>query len=217
MLKNLENIEGLTPEQITAINGLAGGLHSKNNELLDKINAGKTNLSASESEVETLRLFKENADLLAAESAKDWDASKTLINERHTKELEKLTGESKTDKDLIRTLLIDNGLSAALDGVNINPALKDGAIAMLHNQCVISEGKAMIGDKTLSEAITEWSGSDMGKAYTLAANNSGNGSGGGSQTPTDKKMSEMTEAERTSLYHSNREQFNSQLAEMKAG
>lgn len=215
MLKNIESIEGLTPEQVEAINKLAGGLHNKNNELLDKVSAGKQHISASESEIETLRLFKENADLQAAESAKDWEASKQLISEKHSKEIERLTGESESDKGLIRTLLIDNGLSAALDGVNINPALKDGAIAMLHSQCAISDGKAMVGDKTLSEAIKEWSDSDIGKAYTLAANNSGNGSGGGTQTPVNKKMADMSEAERVDLARTDKPKFNELLAEMR--
>ena len=69
----------------------------------------------------------------------------------------------------LKTLLIDNGLSAALDGVNINKDLKAGAVAMLQAGATITEGKAMIGDKSLSDAVNEWSQTDAGKAFCLAA------------------------------------------------
>ena len=216
MLKGIDAIEGLTPEQITAINGLTTGLLDKNKQLLDKATGVKKDLSARDSEVEALRLFKETADIKAAEDAQNWEEVKRLTEETHKTELEKIMGESSNDKALIQTLLIDNGLSQALDGIDINPALKEGAIAMLKGQCSISDGKAMIGDKTLSEAVKEWSDTDTGKAFSLAPNNSGGDSGGGSNQPVNKKMSEMNGAERTQLFHSDPAKFNAMLAEMKA-
>ena len=81
--------------------------------------------------------------------------------------------------------------------MNVNPSLKQGAEAILRSQAIITDGKAMIGEKSLSEAVKEWADSDAGKAFCLApSNNNGdaNGSGGNGSGSfsSDKAYADMT-------------------------
>ena len=196
MLIGLDKLEGLTPELIEKINGLAGGLITKNAELLGKV-TDKDSLSASEvAKLKGLEDFKANAEIKAAKEAENWTEATRLQTEKHQKEMEELGLVGKSDKELITKLLIDGGLSKALDGVKINPSLKLGAESLLRSTAIITDGKAMIGDKSLSDAVNEWAASDIGKAYCLAPNNSGGdgngGAGGGGQgkemTLTEKSI-----------------------------
>jgi hypothetical protein len=185
MLIGLDKLEGLTPELIEQINGLAGGLITKNAELLGKV-TDKDSLSASEvAKLKGLEDFKANAEIQAAKEAENWTEATRLQTEKHQKEMEDLGLVGKSDKELITKLLIDGGLNKALDGVNVIPALKLGAESLLRSTATITDGKAMIGDKSLSDAVNEWAASDIGKAYCLAPNNSGGdgngGAGGGGQ------------------------------------
>ena len=123
MLNGLEEIDGLTPEQIEAINGKAKGILDKNAELLGKISSNSNDKSASAAELQALKQFKTNAEIKAAEDAKNWDKATKLKQEAWDKEKEDLTKSNFEGKELISKLLIGDGLSKALDSVNINPAL----------------------------------------------------------------------------------------------
>lgn len=203
MLNNLESIEGLTPEQIVAINELSKGLSDKNADLLGKLTAGKEAGTASAAQLEALQQFKSNADVKTAEDAQSYTDAKQLLLDAHSAELVKSNERGDSAEAQLKVLLIDNGLSAALDGVNINKDLKAGAIAILHAAAVITEGKAMIGDKSLSDHVTEWSQSDQGKAFCNAPNNSGGNAGGGADTGQAKSFKDWTLTEKTQLANSN--------------
>ena len=185
MLKGLEGIDLSSPDAAAQIHALALGLSDKNAELLGKV-TDKDSLSAAEiAKLKGLEDFKANAEIKAAKDAENWEEATRLQVEKHQKEMDDLGLVGKSDKELITKLLIDGGLSKALDGVQINPALKIGAEALLRSTAIITDGKAMIGDKSLSDAVNEWAASDAGKSYCLAPNNSGGdgngGSGGGGQ------------------------------------
>lgn len=208
MLQGIEQIEGLTPEQMEQINNLAGGLANKNQELLEKLSAKKDQGTASAAELEQLRQFKAQAERQAAEDQKNWKEAERLLKESHQKDLEKMQQQLQQHETTVRTLLIDNGLADALDSVGINPALKAGAVAMLHGQAEIVEGQAMIGDKPLSDAVKEWAESDIGKAYTLAPENNGTGSNGGSaNVDTNKRFSDYTAAELVNIKNTAPEEY----------
>ena len=188
MLKGLEGIDLSSPDAAAQIHALALGLSDKNAELLGKV-TDKDSLSAAEiAKLKGLEDFKANAEIKAAKDAENWEEATRLQVEKHQKEMDDLGLVGKSDKELITKLLIDGGLSKALDGVQINPALKVGAEALLRSTAIITDGKAMIGDKSLSDAVNEWAASDAGKSYCLAPNNSGGdgngGSGGGGQGKT---------------------------------
>lgn len=179
MLKGIEAIEGLSEEHIAAINALAGGLSDKNKELLDKMSASKTAATGAEAEMEALRMFKSNADIKIAEDAQNWKEAQELKDKLHADELLRVNGVSDSNKALVEKLLIDGGLSDALQGVKINPSLMAGATAMLKSQVTLIDGKAMVGEKSLSEHVTEWSTTDTGKAFCMAPDSSGVGATGG--------------------------------------
>ncbi len=88
MLIGLDKLEGLTPELIEQINGLAGGLITKNAELLGKV-TDKDSLSASEvAKLKGLEDFKANAEIQAAKEAENWTEATRLQTEKHQKEME---------------------------------------------------------------------------------------------------------------------------------
>ena len=202
MLNGLESIEGLTPEQIAAINGLSKGLSDKNADLLGKLTAGKEAGTSSAAELEALQLFKQNADVKLAEEAQSYADAKALTATAHTEALAKLQGSADSATAQLKVLLIDNGLSAALDGVNISKGLKAGAVAMLQAGVSIVDGKAMIGDKSLSDHVTEWSQTEQGKAFCLAPNNSGGDAQGGSGGGQSKPFKQWSLTEKTQLANS---------------
>lgn len=198
MLNGLDKIEGLTPEQQEAINGLAGGLVDKNTELLGKL-SNSENLSAAEkAKLTELETFKSNAEIQAAKDAEKWNEASQLQHEAWEKEKNELIESKSNYESQLKTLLIDNGLSAALDGVDINKNLKDGAVAMLQSGAKIVDGKAMIGDKSLSDAVKEWSQTDAGKAFCNAPQNQGGNASGGSngQSTSNKEWSKMSTKEK---------------------
>jgi hypothetical protein len=193
MLKGLEGIDLSSPDAAAQIHALALGLSDKNTELLGKV-TDKESLSAAEiAKLKGLEDFKANSEIKAAKDAEDWTEATRLQTEEHQKEIEALGLVGKSDKELITKLLIDGGLSKALDGVQINPALKVGAEALLRSTAIITDGKAMVGDKSLSDAVTEWAASDIGKAYCLAPNNSGGNGLGGSGGEGQGKQLTLTE------------------------
>lgn len=178
MLNDIDQIEGLTPEQIEAINEKARGLVDKNKSLLDKLSKTKEVKEQSVAEVEALRQFKENADIKEAEDRANWEETKALMQQKHESELLKIK-DSETLKDQqLKKLLIDDGLNRALDAAKVDPRLKAGAEAMLREKVQLSDGKALVGEASLSDYVKEWSESETGKAFCLAPENSGGGGGG---------------------------------------
>jgi len=184
---------------LAAANTRSDGLSNKNTELLGKLSSNQTETNGTAAELEALRGFKSSADVKSAEDAESYQAAKLLTQTGHDEAMDKEKSRGDTFETQLKTLLINDGLSAALDGVNINKDLKAGAIAMLQAGATIIDGKAMINDKSLSDAVIEWANTDAGKAFCLAENNSGgdaNGGGGG-QSSSNKDWSKMSVKERT--------------------
>ena len=199
MLNGLETIEGLTPEQLEAINKLAGGLVSKNGDVIGTNTILKEQVKQLEqAALDAQRKIAEEAGNTAEMHRLDIEAATKNLTTAQEKALLLETSNTELKGNLTK-LLIDGGLSDALDGVRVNSALKVGAVALLRANAILSDGKAMIGDKSLSDAVKEWAASDAGKSYCLAADNSngdGNGGGGGGRA---KSFAEMTMTEKTVL------------------
>ena len=203
MLNGIDGIEGLTPEQLEQINKLASGLSSKNGDVI-----GDNKLLKAQ--VEQLENDKLEAKRKAAEDANNHEEVARLDKEAAAKALNDAQISAKENaehatvyKSQLEVLLIDGGLSSALDGVKINPALKIGAVALLRSQAQVIDGKAMVGDKSLSDVVKEWADSDVGKAYCLAENNSGGGGRGDGGGGGGKTFAEMTLTEKTVLANEN--------------
>lgn len=200
-LAGLELPDEVKSQLVEAANKRASGLVTKNEELLGKINKNKDAAGDKDAELEKLRQLAANVEQEREEAKGNYSKALELKEEQYSKQLEALQSQLSQKETALTGLLIDDGLSRALDGVNINPSLKAGAEAMLKSQAVLSEGKAMIGDKSLSDAVKEWADSDIGKNYCLAPNNSGGNANGGSINVNTnyqgKKFSEMSIKEKT--------------------
>lgn len=195
-LSGLELSDDVKSQLIEAANKRASGLVSKNEELLSKLSKNKDVVGDKDAELEKLRQLASNIEQEREEAKGNYSKALELKEQQYTKEMEKLTSQLSEKESALTNLLIDDGLSKALDGVNINPTLKAGAEAMLRTQAKLTDGKAVIGDKSLSDAVKEWAESDTGKAFCLAPENSGgNASGGSNNASTNyqgKKFSEMS-------------------------
>ena len=185
-LAGLELSDEVKSQLIEAANKRASGLVTKNEELLGKLNKNKDAAGDKDAELEKLRQLAANVEQEREEAKGNYSKALELKEEQFNKQLETLQSQLAEKDSALTSLLIDDGLSRALDGVNINPSLKAGAEAMLKSQAVLSDGKAMIGDKSLSDAVKEWADSDIGKNYCLAPNNSGGNANGGSNNAESK-------------------------------
>jgi len=214
MLNGLDTIEGLTAEQIEAVNALATGLINKKEQLEEKLTKVKGSVNKHEGASEELRVLKASMERTKLEEKESYQGALTLQEQEYKASLEKLTNGSNEKDQLIHKLLVDNGLSAELVKLNVNkdlmPLIQQGFSA----QATITEGKAMIGEQSLSDFMKEWGETPQGKASRIAQNNSGGDGQGGGNLPTGKKMTEMTGAERTALFQQDPVEFNRLKAEM---
>ena len=208
MLNGLEKIEGLTPEQMEAINGLAGGLINKNGDVIGSNTVLKEQVKQLEqAALDAQRKIAEDAGNTAEMHRLDIEAATKNLTTAQEKALLLETSNTELKGNLTK-LLIDGGLSDALDRLGVNSALKVGAVAQLRDNAILSDGKAMIGDKSLSDGVTEWAASDAGKSYFLApANNNGDGYGGGGNGQA-KGFAEMTMTEKTVLANTDLNLYN---------
>ena len=216
MLNGSEKIEGLTPEQIEAINGIAGGLISKKTELEEKLSKTKSIATENQSAAEKLAALEASLEREQLEAKENYEGALSLKEKEFNAKIEKLTNSESEKDNLIHKLLVDNGLSAELVNLGVNKDLMPLIQQGFSSQATIVDGKAMIGEQSLSEYLKEWSETPQGKASRIApANTGGNGNGGGG-LPQTKKMQEMTGQERNTLFLENPTEFNRLKAEMQS-
>lgn len=193
MLKGLEAVDGLTEEQQKAINELAGGLLSKNQELLDKLSSTKAKAHEGQSAAEELAAIKALQEQRELEAKQQYDNALKLNAEKYTKQIEELTGKVSAYESEKRESMISGSIAEALKEARVSPLHLDYVTTYFKTQAGLSDdGKVMIGDKSLSDTIKEWAETDSGKAVRLAPDNSGGGAVGGflsSQSGSGKKLS----------------------------
>lgn len=163
-------------------------MDKKVNEALDEAKEAKRALrSASEIKPEHLSAAEDRADQAEAKVKELEKQVGTLTKERDTavKNLEAESGFTSK-------LLIQDGIKSALiaAGVKDEDFLDALTTKFAGGASVVVEGdarKAMIGDKAVADAIKEWAGSDAGKKFVAAPNNTGGGAPGGSGSPAAGK------------------------------
>jgi hypothetical protein len=183
-----------------AVEEATAGLVAKRDELLGEVKKLRKGQQVDPAEVEKIEAERDAARAEAAEAKKQ--AAKTA------RELEGATKRAAEVEQREQRLLVDNGINEALAkaGVN-NPALAKAAKALLVSQAqVVADGDARvvkIGDKALSDAVSEWAGSDEGKHFVTAASNTGgnsqgggNNSGGAAKTITRQAFEALSPASR---------------------
>ena len=204
----------LPPEELKVklaelANTRAAGLTTKNDELINKnkqINellSTKGELTAAEKEqLKELQEFKSNTDLSAAEEAKKYEDAKTLyqqnhqisldsINEANKKALEESNGKADSYESQLKEIKVDQAITNELVKLEVSKELLDMAHASIAQQAKFVDGKAMIGEKSLSDFMTEWAVSPAGKAARLAPNNSGGGSNGSGNNNTSNNSNKV--------------------------
>ena len=166
-------------------------LSAKNSELIAELRKANAKLKKG-TEIdpeEHARLQTEVDELTAKLDHVTKDSQKTI--DRLTKDV--------SDKDAaLAQHLIDGGLSSALAKAGIAPYFVDAAKSLLKAQATIKDGVALIGEKPLDEAVTEWAATDQGKHFVSAPLNSGGASPGSTRptVPGPKKAKDMTPDEK---------------------
>lgn len=176
-------------------------LTKKNAELLDETKKTKARLRELEAAEEERATKLREAEDEKARAAKDVEKLEAGWKEKHSK----AEGDALLWRSKYETLVIDGGLSDALDGIKINPALKKAALAMLkseHGVDLDDNGAATIDGKPLKDFVGEWAKSETGKAFVINGNagggaggsgNGGSGGGGGDVNPWDPKTRNLTQ------------------------
>ncbi len=159
-----------------AVSEATAGLVAKNQELLGEVKKLKKGQEIKPEQYEAL----EN----------ELDSYKDKLTELQ-KQAKALSSDTEKYKKLYESesgftnkLLVENGLQAELVKVGVNnPAHLKAVKSMLSAQVQVKvegdERKAIIGDKGLTEFISEWAKSDEGKHFVSAPNSTGGGSTGG--------------------------------------
>ena len=214
MLNGLDKIDLTAPDAMEQINALASGLINKKTELEEKLSKAKGSLSSEESAQEKLRILEANIERQQLESKENYQGALSLKEQEYSIALEKLTAGT-TEKDvLIHKLLVDNGLSAELVQYGVSKDLMPLIQQALSSQASIVDGQAMIGEESLSDYMKTWAETPQGKASRVAASNFGGDGSGGGGSGTPKKMADMNELERTTLFREDRAQFDKLKSEM---
>lgn len=161
--------------EIEELKAALEALSAKNRELLGEVKAAKAKAKGAEidpAEHEGLKTQLEEIRIQFEKQAKD--SAKTI----------EALNKSLNEKDSsLQNYLIDNGLAEAMVKVGVRPEMMGAVKAMLKTQTKITSAdgnyQALIGEKPLADAISEWASSDEGKHFVAAPVNTGGGATGG--------------------------------------
>lgn len=154
-------------------------LTGKQEELLTEAKAAKAKARDAEAaKAEAEEAARAKAEEAAAKSG-DVDALRKQLEAKHAKEIEKLTGERDGATGQLQKLLIDNGIADALTKANVAPQYARAAGLQFRDglQIDMRDGAAFVGDKALSDAVSEWVQAD-GAAFVASSGASGSGASG---------------------------------------
>jgi hypothetical protein len=160
---------------IEELKAAVDALSAKNRELLGELKVAKAKAKGGEIDpAEHAALQSAVEELQARLDKQNKDATKTI----------ETLNKSLTEKDgALQSYLIENGLSEALLKANVRPEMMGAVKAMLKAQAKLNneggEYKALLGDKPLFDAVSDWAASDEGKHFVAAPANSGGGASGG--------------------------------------
>lgn len=171
----------------SAVEEATQGLKAKNTELAAKLKLATKNAEISPDDYN--RLKDENEKL----TEQIEQANKQL--KLGVSEYDKLKKSFESESKFVSSLLVDNGLSDAIVKAGVKPELSKAVKAMLASQVSIKvEGEtraAVIGDKSVSDYVTEWAKSDEGKHFIAAPANSGGGANGGGGSPSNTNLTSV--------------------------
>lgn len=180
-----------------AVDEATSGLLKKRDELLGEVKKLRKN---SEIDPEDYQRLKDENEELQGKVTEAQKATKKAADDA-----QKALKQAETESSAVRQLLVENGLNEALTKAGVKPEYLKAAKAMFAKDVqVIADGEnrvAKVGDKALTDFVSEWAQSDEGKHFVTAPANSGGGASsgkGGNLTPS-KKASEMNPAEKAAF------------------
>lgn len=201
----MSDIDLTAPEVQAAISAAVekatAPLLAKRDELLGEVKKLRKNAEIDPADLERVEAERDDLRTQLAEANKAAKAAQKAADEA-TKRAEAADGS-------VTKLLADNALGEALAKAGItNPVHQKAVKAMFAGDVqVIADGDAKvakIGDKSVSDALTEWAGTDEGKHFVTAPDVSGGGSQGGHgvKTPNGKLPDVNDKAARAALFAS---------------
>ena len=165
----------MSEERIAELETAMEALSAKNSELLREVKIARAKAKGVEIDPnDFMALQTENETLKSQLDKTVKDSTKTI----------ETLQSNLTEKDgALQSYLIDNGLNDAMLKAGIKTEFMTAAKAMLKSQTKLiadnGQYSALMGEKPLYEAITEWAASDEGKHFVSAPANSGGGATGG--------------------------------------
>ena len=173
-----------------AIEDATKPLINKRDELLKELKTARKNLE-NVGDVEKL-----HERIEALENERDTALSQFKAA---SKQLEQVSKSLESESGFTSKLLLDNGLTDALVKAGVKKELLPAVKALLSGQAkVVADGegrKAVIGDKAMTDYITEWSSSDEGKHFIQAPANGGGGADG-SKGSSNQDLMKLSPVER---------------------
>ena len=160
---------------------------------MDKLASTKNVASENQSAVQKLAALEAQQQQKELEDKQNYEQALTLSSSKYTKQIDELSEMVSTFEKKERNTLIGNSLSEALTEARVNPLHLEYVNSYFKQQAQLIDGEVKIGDRTLSDAIKDWSETDHGKAVRLAPDNSGGNSKGSTQI--SGSGSKMTESE----------------------
>lgn len=195
-LTNLDLSEEVKAKIVEEYKADITGLKNKNSELLGSLKNSKTKLSEFEG------IDTEEYKTLKADKAK-FEENKLLEEKRYTELLAKKEEDSKKLTETIAILNNEkksNVLTNELIKAGVKPELVDIAKSYFGSKATLKDdGKVVIGDKELSETISEWSNSEVGKTFIKAVANNGGGTGSSAEGIKGKKFNDLSYSDKAKL------------------
>lgn len=178
---------------------IAGGLKSKNTELLDEVKKLKTTYSGVD--LEEYNTMKAKAKEAQFEGVKDAKELRQRLEAEYTPKLTEAQKRAEEAERGLKLYKIDSELTQALASVNIHPGLLEAARTMIvsKRQVDVTDSGAVVDGLPVKQFIEKWAASD-GKDFIAAPANSGGGakgaSGGAAQTIKRSQFDAMSHVER---------------------
>ncbi len=178
-LAGLEIPDEIKTQLIETANKRASGLVTKNEELLNKLSTTKNQAKENQSASEKLAAMEALQEQQALEAKQNYDDALSMVKTQSQKQIEELSNRVTEFETKERNAMISKGINDALTEMRVNPLHQELVSTYFTQQAQLVDGKVTIGDKSLSEAMLEWSETDQGKSVRLAPDNSGGNANGG--------------------------------------
>lgn len=167
------------------IDEAVAGLSSKNKELLAELKEARKGQQIAPEVVEKLEA---QIDSLKAELSTAQSTAKTA-----QREADQAKKALESEAGFTQKLLVENGLNNEISRVGVvEPEFAKALKSMFSGMVqIVADGDqrvAKVGEKSLTDFMTEWAKTDAAKVFLPAGNNSGGGAQGGAQKPNQKTM-----------------------------